>query len=95
MSRILLFFYWILPTEAAHRVASNIDTDALYKYAYYYEYDALKQQRWFRFQLLFKCLAERLKYLAERFKYLARKLIFLANGKSARTSFIDTNMTYK
>lgn len=28
-----------------HRLVSGVDTDALYKYAYYYEYDALKQQR--------------------------------------------------
>ena len=34
---------WVLSPEAAHRVASGIDTEALYKYAYYYEYDALKR----------------------------------------------------
>ena len=34
---------WVLSPEAAHRVASSIDTDALYKYAYYYEYDVLKR----------------------------------------------------
>jgi len=36
---------WVLSPEASHRVglSSTIDTDALYKYAYYYEYDSLKR----------------------------------------------------
>ena len=34
---------WVLSPEASHRIASSIDTEALYKYAYYYEYDALKR----------------------------------------------------
>ena len=34
---------WVLSPEASHRVSSGIDTEALYKYAYYYEYDALKR----------------------------------------------------
>ena len=34
---------WVLSPEASHRIASSIDTEVLYKYAYYYEYDALKR----------------------------------------------------
>ncbi|MBO5741198.1 MAG: hypothetical protein J6R54_04365, partial [Bacteroidaceae bacterium] len=34
---------WVLSPEASHRIASSIDTEALYKYAYYYEYDWLKR----------------------------------------------------
>ena len=34
---------WVLSPEASHRIASSIDTEALYKYAYYYEYDCLKR----------------------------------------------------
>ena len=34
---------WVLSPEAGHRLVSGVDTEALYKYAYYYEYDALKR----------------------------------------------------
>ena len=34
---------WVLSPEASHRITSSIDTEALYKYAYYYEYDWLKR----------------------------------------------------
>ena len=34
---------WVLSPEATHRISSSIDTEALYKYAYYYEYDWLKR----------------------------------------------------
>ena len=34
---------WVLSPEASLRIASSIDTEALYKYAYYYEYDWLKR----------------------------------------------------
>lgn len=34
---------WVLSPEAGHRLVSGVDTEALYKYAYYYEYDVLKR----------------------------------------------------